>query len=592
MADIPSDAPSQEEIKETLNKIHELTLKINSDKLSGIDVQGLVDQRKVLWKQVPKQKKKRGKSTDSRASGTTVGTTHTHDQIIHGWNKKIQQLSDELSTFQSESGNEAAIKKIKKQISKIKNKIKKRKEKHNTGAATPQTVKSAAQSFLSHLTAAAGAIPGSTEAAVSESNVGKNGLVKAIQSKTSSAIFPLLPPPIINKTVTGCIRKYYDKFHDLDPTSAHYSYNPCVFKTNEEDKASCECFYVKMQKTKQKKGKEMKVNHNYVAYVKNAEYLSMAMDSLKNQDISGVVYVSVSCLYKKDDKQHVGFITFLIPFSKKISDVTVTGNTVCAIETDIKHPASEPSTLKEFITAYGSYIYASNIALDDYDHEAPNLAQNTSMTGKQIKTLVMTFKDIQNHEKTLIRTWKGFKMQDQVTVWANAKVKSGDQIAWMANIKMLLPYIRQNDINVAKDIIAKAVGQCQHAVAQYHLLHPGDSKQFFEHIWYTTVWILIAEMSKEKMNNQRIADLSTGVMQKFEEVYLRDTQFKADWRKFLEHKIPTTPVLSLENIIHSTPKQKKQSLNSSGRDPTSSIFEDGAGEEKFDETGKSQFRDW
>lgn len=596
----PSKLPA-EEVKRIFDEIAVLKAEKKSLRESNNKegVKGKNEQINALYAQLGNHRNRRGKSADSRATGTTVGTTESREMAhehIQRWEETVKSLSEEIEANKKDL---EAVKKLKKKISILNSKIKKKREKHNTGAATPRSI---AQSLVSQLTAltAGTTTPESTKAAVPESNVGKNGLVKAIQSKTSSAIFPLLPPPIINKKITDGIRgycsKYQELFLDTDSMTPHYSYNPCVFKTNEEDKASCECFYVKMQKTKQKNGKEMKVNHNYVAYVKNAEYLSMVMDSLQNEDIHGTVYVSVSCFYRKDDKQHVGFITFLIPFSKKKSDVTVTGNTVCAIETNIQNPGSEPSTLKEFIDAYGSYIYASNIDLDDYNREAPNLAQNTSMTGKAIKTLVMTFKDIQNHEKTLIRTWKGFKIQDQVTVWANAKVKSGDKIAWMANIKMLLPYIRQNDINVAKDIIGKAVGQCQHAVAQYHEKHPGDSQQFFEHIWYTTVWILIAEMSKEKMINQRIADLSTGIMQKFEEVYLRDTTNHPQWTKFLRHESPTTPMLDLKDILDKIPAK-----TSSGKPPNSAsklpdvipyaVNSGNAGGVKV-ASSATQFRDW
>jgi hypothetical protein len=97
-------------------------------------------------------------------------------------------------------------------------------------------------------------------------------------------------------------------------------------------------------------------------------------------------------------------------------------------------------------------------------------------------------------------------------------------------------------------------------------------------------------MSKEKMINQRIADLSTGIMQKFKDVYLRDTQFKSDWRKFLEHKIPTTPVLSLDNIIFET-QTKKQNTRSenNGRTSPTNVVEESSQISKEENT---RLRDW
>jgi hypothetical protein len=533
--------------------------------------------------------RRRGQSADSRASGTTVGTTHTHDPIIHEWNKKIQQFSNELSVLQSETGNEAAIKKIKKQIAKINNKIKKRKEKHNTGAATPQTVKSAAQSFLSHLTAAAGAIPGSTKAAVSTSNVKETGLVQIIKSKTNDSVFPMLPPPILNDEINSCIQEYYG-YHEYIPTQTHYSYESYASEHEGNEKPRAEIFYIHMQVDRKKKNRTIKVNNNYVAYVKEHSYFSEDLTTLRGKNITGYLYMSFSCLYKKDDKKHVGFITFLIPYSKEDSLATVSNDTVCSIKTSIPLPAQDEVvvTLPKFMEKFGSYVYASDITLD---------ADGISMTENVIKSLVKRFTNIQNNAKTLKRTYKGFKMEDQVTIWANINCKTDGNSDWMAKIKMLLPFIRPTDINVAKDIIANAIGQCQHVVGQYHKDHPGDSQEFFKHIWGTTVWILIAEMSKEKMNNQRIADLSTGIQQKFGAVYLRDTEKHSIWREFLlnMHQAPTTPILDLKNIIHETTTVKSKNVTSSIKLPGVNAVPSGGTLVKVNDkpgTAATQFRDW
>jgi len=547
----PSDPPSPE-VQEVLDEIKILKLEIRNLVAAGQEEKAKEKRQKVkdLYAGLPKRS--RGKSTDSRASGTTVGTTHTsretHDQIIHRLNQEINQLSSDL---QKET-DQNAIKKIKKKISQKKSKLKKRKAKHNTGAATPDTVKSVAQSLFSQITAAASAIPGAKKEEDSKSNVNGMGHVQIIKSKTNDALFPMLPPPILNDEFTDCIRneKYYNAFHEYTPTQTHYSYES--YATGE--KPQTDVFYIHMQLDRKKKNnKTIKVNNNYVAYVNEKSYFSEDMSTLRNEDISGYLYMSVSSLYKKDNKKYVGMITFLIPYSKMESDAPVSKNTVCAIETSIPQYSEEIKNLTIFMEKFGNYVYASNIPLD---------SEGISMTENDIRALVRRFTNIQQHKKTLVRTYKGFDMKDQVTIWAdiNCKAESGTT-DWKAKIKMLLPYVRQNDIIEAKNIIAKAIGQCQYAVALYHEEHPGDSQEFFKHIWGTTVWILIAEMSKEKMTNQRIADLSTGIMHKFEDVYLRDTENKTNWRKFLKHKPPTTPVLSLDYIFYMTGPKNTTGIN-------------------------------
>jgi predicted nucleic acid-binding Zn-ribbon protein len=146
----PSDLPSPE-VQEKLNQIKNLKREIKDHVAAGEEEMAKEKRQEVkdLYAGLPKRS--RGKSTDSRASGTTEGTTHTsretHDQIIHRWNKEINQLSLDLQNEKDEN----AIKKIKKKISQKKSKLKKRKAKHNTGAATPDTVKSVAQSLFSQI---------------------------------------------------------------------------------------------------------------------------------------------------------------------------------------------------------------------------------------------------------------------------------------------------------------------------------------------------------------------------------------------------------------------------------------------------------
>jgi len=533
---------------------------------------------KDLYAGLPKRS--RGKSTDSRASGTTVGTTHTSrdTQLIHGWKEEEKKLNNKIN---ANEGTEDEIKKMKKRLLKVRKNLKK-KAKHNTGAATPDTVKSVAQSLFSQITAAASAIPGAKKEEDSKSNVNGMGHVQIIKSKTNDALFPMLPPPILNDEFTDCIRneKYYNAFHEYTPTQTHYSYESYATGKNPQT----DVFYIHMQLDRKKKNnKTIKVNNNYVAYVNEKSYFSEGMSTLRNEDISGYLYMSVSSLYKKDNKKHVGMITFLIPYSKMKSDAPVSENTVCAIETSIPQYSEEIKNLTIFMEKFGNYVYASNIPLD---------SEGISMTENDIRALVRRFTNIQQHKKTLVRTYKGFDMKDQVTIWAdiNCKAESGTT-DWKAEIKMLLPYVRQNDIIEAKNIIAKAIGQCQYAVALYHKEHPGDSQEFFNIYGGTTVWILIAEMSKEKMTNQRIADLSTGIMQKFKDVYLRDIQFKSDWCKFLEHKIPTTPVLSLDDIIFETqPKKPNARAENNGEGSPRNV--DIYGDSQIPKKSNTRLRDW
>lgn len=184
-------------------------------------------------------------------------------------------------------------------------------------------------------------------------------------------------------------------------------------------------------------------------------------------------------------------------------------------------------------------------------------------------------------------------MRDQVTIWANINCKSESGTTdWMAKIKMLLPYIRTHDIIQAKNIIANAIGQCQYVLFYYQKLHPEDSREFFEHIWATTVWILIAEMSKEKMTNKRIADLSTGIMQKFEDVYLRDTSSQQNWNNFLKHKVSSTPELGWDNIIFETqPKEPNARAGNDGSESPTNV-DDLGGFGQIPKKSNTRLRDW
>ena len=581
----PSDPPSPE-VQEVLDEIKILKLEIRNLVAAGQEEKAKEKRQKVkdLYAGLPKRS--RGKSTDSRASGTTVGTTHTsretHDQIIHRLNQEINQLS---SNLQKET-DQNAIKKIKKKISQKKNKLKKRKAKHNTGAATPDTVKSVAQSLFSQITAAASAKPGARNKEKPKSHVKETGLVEIIESNTKSSLFPMLPPPILNDTISECIRKpgYYDAFYEYTPTQTHYSYESYAYDDRGK-KPQTDAFYIHMQVDRKKKNdKTIKVNNNYVAYVNEKSYFSDNMDTLRTKVISGYLYMSVSCRYEKDNKEHDGIITFLIPYFKKQSYLPVSNNTVCAIETGIPLPSEEIKTLEIFVENFGNYVYASNIPLD---------AKGTSMTENNIRALVRRFTNIQKHTKTLVRTYKGFKMRDQVTIWANINCKSESGTTdWMAKIKMLLPYIRTHDIIQAKNIIANAIGQCQYALFYYQKLHPEDSREFFEHIWATTVWILIAEMSKEKMTNKRIADLSTGIMQKFEDVYLRDTSSQQNWNNFLKHKVSSTPELGWDNIIFETqPKEPNARAGKDGSESPTNV-DDLVGFGQIPKKSNTRLRDW
>jgi hypothetical protein len=581
MADNDPSNLSADERKDINQQIKDLLAEKKRRKDAEESIDGLNKQINALKKKL----RRRGHSAESRASGTTVGTTHTSrdTQLIHGWKEEEKELNKKIN---ANEGTVDEIKKMRKRLSRVKKNLKK-KDEHHTGAATPDTVKSVAQSLFSQITAAASAKQGAKNKEKPKCNVKETGLVEIIQSNTNSSLFPMLPPPILNEKITECIRKsgYYDAYHEYTPTQTHYSYESYAYDDRGE-KPQTDVFYIHMQVDRKKKNnKTIKVNNNYVAYVNEKSYFSDDMDTLRTKVISGYLYMSVSCIYEKDNKKHDGIITFLIPYSKMESDLPVSNNTVCAIETTILLPSEEIKTLKIFKEKFGNYVYASNIPLD---------SEGISMTENNIRALVRRFTNIQKHKKTLVRTYKGFNMKDQVTIWANINCKKESGTTdWMAKIKMLLPYIRTPDIIEAKNIIANAIGQCQYAVFQYHKLHPGgDSREFFEHIWATTVWILIAEMSKEKMINQRIADLSTGIMHKFEDVYLRDTENKTNWRKFLKHNPPTTPVLSLDNIIFETqPKKPNARAGNDGSESPTNV-DDLGGFSQNPKKSNTRLRDW
>jgi hypothetical protein len=108
----PSNPPSPE-VQDKLNQIKILKREIKDHVAAGEEEMAKEKRQKVkdLYAGLPRRS--RGKSTDSRASGTTVGTTHTSrdTQLIHGWKEEEKKLNNKIN---ANEGTEDEIKKMKK----------------------------------------------------------------------------------------------------------------------------------------------------------------------------------------------------------------------------------------------------------------------------------------------------------------------------------------------------------------------------------------------------------------------------------------------------------------------------------------------
>lgn len=513
-----------------------------------------------------KKSKSREQSTDSRATGTTVGTTgtsrETPEQLIHRWSEKVKSLSAEIK---ANAGDEAAIKKMKKQISILKSKIKKKREKHNTGAATPRSIAQSLVSQLTALTGATGATARGSRQRRVKRDVARNGKVQ-IQCKTTNSMFPQLPPPILNGDSTGAIQKtcvYHNSVYEK--TENLYSYEAFDY-ANKYPVARA--FFIELEgKRKKRKKDEMYDFHDgYVAYVTDASYFKSDINALRNlsdRPISGYLYMSANCAYKIDNKTENGengFITFLIPFVKKTS-ASDTDETVCEIDVQIEIPSTTTNTVEGFVANFKKYIFTSNIPLED---------KKTEITESVLNNLVKSLEKIKNATRTTLkRTDKGFKTcysKPDVTVWNPVECKSADdtETLWKGMMKMVVPYSGAVEMVVAREIIGRAMSQCQYALLQYrsekqNYLTKEDSVKFFQEIWGVTVWILTIEMSKEKMNYKRIADLSTGILAKFIDIY-KQYLHPVELFTNLISKKPDVPRLSLTDIIHNGEEKKKYIL--------------------------------
>lgn len=498
--------------------------------------------------------KSREQSTDSRATGTTVGTTDTSretpEQLIHRWSEKVKSLSAEIK---ANEGDEAAIKKLKKQISILKSKIKKKREKHNTGAATPRSI---AQSIISQLTATTAGTKttaGGLRQKKVKRDVARNGKVQ-IQCKTTNSMFPQLPPPILNEYTVSAIHKSCVYHKDLDPKDTKlYSYESFDYG---QKYSEARLFFIELegQRKKRKKDELYDFHDGYVAYVTDESYFEMKIEELRGKTVSGYLYMSVNCVYTIDQQKENGFITFLIPFVKTTS-ASDTDETVCGIDVQIEIPSTTTNTVEGFVTNFKKYILFSNIPLE---------GEKTTITENVVQRLVKSLEKIKNATKTTLkRTDKGFKTcysKPDVTVWNHVECKSADdkETLWKGTMKMVVPYSGLVEMGVAKDIIARAMSQCQYALLQYHEdktnnITKEESVRFFEQIWGATVWILTIEMSKEKMNFKRIADLSTNLMQMFlTDVYKKYISSTLLIRHIQPKKKPFPPYVLLDNIIHNS----------------------------------------
>ena len=311
-------------------------------------------------------------------------------------------------------------------------------------------------------------------------------------------------------------------------------------------------FFIELEgrRKKRKKDEFYDFHDGYVAYVTDESYFNMKIDELRNQTFSGYLYMSVNCAYTIDQKKENGFITFLIPFVKATS-ASDTDETVCGIDVQIEVPSTTTNTVEGFVNNFKKYILFSNIPLE---------GEKTTISENVVQRLVKSLEKIKNATKTTLkRTDKGFKTcysKPDVTVWNHVECKSADdkETLWKGTMKMLVPYSGSVEMGVAKDIIARAMSQCQYALLQYrsdekNKFTKEDSVRFFEQIWGATVWILTIEMSRDKMNYKHIADLSTGIMQTFALVYKRYVSNPVH-TQYLNQKSPVTPVMLLGNIIH------------------------------------------
>lgn len=552
----PSKLPA-EEVKRIFGEIAVLktekrSLRKAEDKAGVKDRNEKID---ALYAQLGTRKNGRGKSADSRATGTTVGTTESREtaqEHIQRWEETVKSLSEEIEEIKKQKGDEAAIKKLKKKISILNSKIKKKREKHNTGAATPRSIAQSLVSQLTALTGATGATARGSRQRRVKRDVARNGKVQ-IQCKTTNSMFPQLPPPILNEDSTDAIHKtcvYHNSVYEK--TENLYSYEAFDY-ANKYPVARA--FFIELEgKRKKRKKDEMYDFHDgYVAYVTDASYFKSDIDALRNlsdRPISGYLYMSANCAYKIDNKTENGFITFLIPFVKKTS-ASDTDETVCEIDVQIEIPSTTTNTVEGFVANFKKYIFTSNIPLED---------GKTEITESVLNNLVKSLKKIKNATRTTLkRTDKGFKTcysKPDVTVWNPVECKSADdtETLWKGMMKMVVPYSGAVETVVAREIIGRAMSQCQYALVQYRSekktdLNKEESVKFFEQIWGATVWILTIAMSQGKMNYKRIADLSTGITAKFIDIYKRYLQ-PVEQVSYLLSKRPDVPILALTNIIH------------------------------------------
>ena len=331
--------------------------------------------------------------------------------------------------------------------------------------------------------------------------------------RASNRNWSMIPPPHINAGSVKLLSEIFQSTTNfqLQGDETFYSYE--LYSSKNPN-----AFYVQISN-----------GPKYVAYVADKENLSSDLEQMRKSSprLIGYIYHSTTVEYDQgSDKKKHGFITFMIPFESK--DWQNGGDDhVCSIQ--VKDLREEAPGMQR----YKKYILSTNISID-------------TIPQKYLETLEKTLKSLTDITigRNLYRTDDKFCVKGNSTTNLIQKIKISDDKT--ITTQLILPYGPGNAV-YAKTILQKIVrnffniirSRAFQAAMMEKYFSGGDwqknKEECIKRMWNTTLWILVRNLCREPMNQNR-SSFMANIFRSFKETYEKNEALppKDLWDKYIK----------------------------------------------------------